>query len=107
VKKILTKANEVAIKAYNQYLKENNENDSPCGWAWIEIYESQSELVQALIKLDRVDVIGGLEGYRIKGLLDGIITQSLDAKQSAAEAAKIILENEFPSISFSVKTKWD
>lgn len=107
VKKILNKANAAAVKAYNQYKERNKENHSPCGWAWVEIYESQSELVQALIEIDRVNVYGGIEGYRINGLLDGIRTQSLDAEKTAANAAKIVLEKEFPDLSFSVGTKWD
>jgi hypothetical protein len=76
-----------------------------CGFADVTVHDPQSRFVSALIKLDKIHVIGGI-GYVIRDIPMGS-SQSLRVKEAAAEAAMRALKQHFPQIGFSVRSRWD
>jgi hypothetical protein len=76
-----------------------------CGFAYVTIYDPQSELISALLDLDEVDVFGGV-GYAIKDICNHP-SQALSVAEAAAEAAIEILKKRFPAVDFGVRTQWD
>ena len=75
---------------------------------WLEIHDSEAELTQALLHLEVARAYGGLDGYHIDGLLDGINTRhQITIEEVGIEAAKKVLERDFPSIDFRINSRDD
>lgn len=102
------RAAELAVEEWKRTAPRTTNGDfyGGCGFAWIEVNDSQSELVEALIELDEVEVIGGL-GYRLHQMTGTCRNQVIDEKEAAVEAAKKVLEAHFPETTFWLNWRWD
>jgi hypothetical protein len=94
-----------AAAAKTAAAKANDGKLDVCGFAHITVLDPQSEFVSALIKLRKVDVIGGV-GYAIRDI-ETRFSQSLRVQEAAAEAAVAELRKTFPDVHFVVRTQWD
>jgi len=81
--------------------------DDGCGFSHVVIYNSQSEIVNALEQLGEISVIGG-QGYRVSSFgRHGARIQSLAVAEAAATAAAEFLGRRFPQVIFSTRSRED
>lgn len=109
VQSIISEANQAAKKAVKDYLKLNPGGQPfDYGWVWLEVHDSEAELTQALLQLNLARSYGGLDGYHIEGLLDGVETlHQITIEEVGIKAAKEVLQREFPSLFFHINSRDD
>jgi hypothetical protein len=101
----LEKATTAAEAAAKEHIRIHGDKDA-CGYGSVMVDRSQSELVSALLILNRCRTIGGI-GYAIQLSRRVTTTQSLGEYEAAANAAIEVLQKELPGNSFSLRTKRD
>ena len=113
VKSVLMEAQHAANTAAESYLEtaprdKHGHVTDVSGWAYLMVYDAQSPLVSALLKLDCVDAVPG-KGYMFKDLggLGWRGEQALSVAEVAINAAKKTFKKYFPDAALGIKTRWD
>lgn len=112
VRQALAEAHVIAEMAAENYLKVAKKTKDGfvadvCGFSNVVIYDSQSDIVDALLQLGEVSVIGGV-GYKVSSFgRHGAHTQALSVIEAATNAAAAHLNEKFPHVRFSTESRWD
>lgn len=113
VLRVLRRAREAADRAAGERLEsvpraKDGHVADVAGWAHLVVYDSQSQVVSALLQLKEAWGSPGT-GYFIKGVggLGWGNEQAMCLAEAAVEAAKRVFEEHFPDVSFGTNTRWD
>ena len=113
VSRVLTRAREAADRAAAERLESTPRTKhghvaDVAGSAHLVVYDSQSQVVSALLQLEEAWTSPGT-GYFIRGIggLGWRNEQALSLAEAAVEAAKGVFEEHFPDVSFGTNTRWD
>ena len=113
IRNVLIEATAAADRAADEHLKSVQRTKDGyvadvAGWAHLVVYDSQSPIVSALLKLGEAWANPGT-GYYVSGIggLGWRNERALSVAEAAVGAAKLVLEAHFPDVSFGVHTRWD
>ena len=119
VRSVLDKAREAADAAAEEYLRtaprtrDGRHIADVIGSAFLVVCDSQSSFVSALLNLDEnhdeeVHLLPGI-GYFVPGIggLGWREEQALSIAEVAVRAAKAVLEQHFPDVTFEIRSNWD
>ena len=113
VRRVLTRTREAADRAAAERLEsaprtKHGHVADIAGSAYLVVYDSQSQVVSALLELEEAWASPGT-GYFIRkiGGLGWRNEQAMCLAEAAVEAAKGVFEEHFPDVSFGTKTRRD
>lgn len=104
-RKAVVAATIAAAKAAEQWRQVHDRKDV-FGFGYMMIGPPQSAEVQALLKLNALDVMGGI-GYKLKDVCASCTTHLLGEQEAAVEAAIASLKDSLPGIQAYCRSLWD